>query len=152
MGTNANLVEVNIGSPIESFQSDKLILKNLGKVLREGMGQAASESYTNVLDLLITNALIIDWSGIYKASRSYYPVYLILSPYPIQADIGISGGKIVGIGKAGNPDVMEGVNLNLIAGTNTEVIAGEKLIVTAGAIDAHVHYICPQQWQEVSVS
>ncbi|CEL56007.1 urease [Rhizoctonia solani AG-1 IB] len=105
-----------------------------GKVLREGMGQAASESYTNVLDLLITNALIIDWSGIYKA------------------DIGISGGKIVGIGKAGNPDVMEGVNLNLIAGTNTEVIAGEKLIVTAGAIDAHVHYICPQQWQEAIAS
>ncbi|KAF8747634.1 Urease alpha-subunit, N-terminal domain [Rhizoctonia solani] len=77
-----------------------------GKVLREGMGQAASESYTNVLDLLITNALIIDWSGIYKASP----------------------------------------------GTNTEVIAGEKLIVTAGAIDAHVHYICPQQWQEAIAS
>ncbi|CAE6465966.1 unnamed protein product [Rhizoctonia solani] len=90
-----------------------------GKVLREGMGQAASESHTDVLDLLITNALIID-----------------------------CGGKIAGIGKAGNPDVMEGVKPNLIAGTNTEVIAGEKLIVTAGAIDAHVHYICPQQWQE----
>ncbi|ELU39581.1 urease [Rhizoctonia solani AG-1 IA] len=105
-----------------------------GKVLREGMGQAASESYTNVLDLLITNALIIDWSGIYKG------------------DIGISGGKIVGIGKAGNPDVMEGVTPNLIAGTNTEVIAGEKLIITAGAIDAHVHYICPQQWQEQAIA
>ncbi|TFY61957.1 hypothetical protein EVJ58_g4185 [Rhodofomes roseus] len=64
------------------------------------------------------------------------------------ADIGVKGGKIVGIGKAGNPDVMEGVHPSLIVGSSTEVIAGEKLIVTTGAIDAHVHYICPQQITE----
>ncbi|KAL5634366.1 hypothetical protein ACGC1H_002432 [Rhizoctonia solani] len=129
-----------------------------GKVLREGMGQASSEiTYCDededcpacgkkhgegracgeryeVLDLLITNALIIDWSGIYKA------------------DIGIRHGKIVGIGKAGNPDIMDGVDRDLVAGANTEVIAGEKLIITAGGIDAHIHYICPQQWQEAMAS
>ncbi|QRV90409.1 amidohydrolase family protein [Ceratobasidium sp. AG-Ba] len=105
-----------------------------GKVLREGMGQATNRSHEQALDLLITNALVIDWSGIYKA------------------DIGVRGGKIVGIGKAGNPDVMEGVHPDLVVGASTEVIAGEKLIVTAGAVDAHVHYICPQQWQEAMAS
>ncbi|KAJ3772303.1 urease Ure, partial [Lentinula raphanica] len=77
-----------------------------------------------------TNALIVDWSGIYKA------------------DIGVKNGLIAGIGKAGNPDVMANVDDNLVIGSSTEVIAGEKLIVTAGAIDAHVHYICPQQVEE----
>lgn len=67
---------------------------------------------------------------------------------PLQADIGVKNGKIVGIGKAGNPDVMANVCPNLYIGSSTEVIAGEKLIVTAGAIDAHVHYICPQQVME----
>lgn len=67
----------------------------------------------------------------------------------IQADIGVREGKIVGIGKAGNPDVMDGVHPDLVVGASTEVIAGEKLIITAGAVDAHCHYICPQQWQEV---
>ncbi|KAJ1300089.1 hypothetical protein OPQ81_002571 [Rhizoctonia solani] len=110
-----------------------------GKVIRDGMGQTCSryfeeDSARKPLDLLITNALIIDWSGIYKA------------------DIGIRDGKIVGIGKSGNPQMMDGVSQNLVAGSNTEVIAGEKLIVTAGAIDAHVHYICPQQWQEAMAS
>ncbi|KAG8747685.1 Urease [Ceratobasidium sp. 428] len=105
-----------------------------GKVLREGMGQSTNRSHTKALDLLITNALVVDWSGIYKA------------------DIGIREGKIVGLGKAGNPDVMEGVHPNLVVGASTEVIAGEKLIVTAGAVDAHVHYICPQQWQEAIAS
>ncbi|KAG9118762.1 Urease, partial [Ceratobasidium sp. 392] len=106
-----------------------------GKVLREGMGQATNRPQdSNVLDLLITNALIVDWSGIYKA------------------DIGVRGGKIVGLGKAGNPDVMDGVHKDLVVGASTEVIAGEKLIVTAGAVDAHVHYICPQQWQEAMAS
>lgn len=65
-----------------------------------------------------------------------------------QADIGVKAGKILAIGKAGNPDVMEGVHPKLIVGSSTEVIAGEKLIITAGAIDAHVHYICPQQVTE----
>lgn len=83
------------------------------------------------MDLVITNALIIDWSGI------------------IKADIGVKNGIIVGIGKAGNPDTMDGVTENMIVGGSTEVIAGEKLIVTAGAIDTHVHYISPDLWKEV---
>ncbi|KAH7875709.1 urease [Lentinula edodes] len=101
-----------------------------GKTIREGMGQATNRSSAESLDLVITNALIVDWSGIYKA------------------DIGVKDGLIVGIGKAGNPDVMANVHPSLIIGSSTEVIAGEKLIITAGAIDAHVHYICPQQVEE----
>ncbi|TRM70208.1 hypothetical protein BD626DRAFT_476630 [Schizophyllum amplum] len=101
-----------------------------GKSIREGMGQATNRSAEETLDLVITNALIVDWSGIYKA------------------DIGVKNGIIVGIGKAGNPDVMANVHPSLIIGSSTEVIAGEKLIVTAGAIDAHVHFICPQQVEE----
>lgn len=80
-----------------------------------------------VLDTLITNAVIIDHSGIVKA------------------DIGIKDGVIVGIGKAGNPDLMDGVHPNMIVGASTEVIAGEGKIITAGGIDTHIHYICPQQ-------
>ncbi|OCF34631.1 urease [Kwoniella heveanensis CBS 569] len=101
-----------------------------GKVLRDGQGQASNRSDDEVLDLLITNALVIDWSGIYKA------------------DIGVKNGKIAGIGKAGNPDIMDNVTEGMIFGSNTEVIAGEKLIVTAGALDVHVHYICTQLWPE----
>ncbi|KAK7037956.1 urease [Favolaschia claudopus] len=101
-----------------------------GKSIREGMGQATNRPASETLDLVITNALIIDWSGIYKA------------------DIGVKDGKIAGIGKAGNPDVMANVHPSLIIGSSTEVIAGEKLIVTAGAIDAHIHFICPQQVEE----
>ncbi|CAI2172897.1 381_t:CDS:2 [Funneliformis geosporum] len=97
-----------------------------GKVLREGMGQATSISSDEALDLVITNAIIIDYTGIVKA------------------DIGIRHGIIVGIGKAGNPDVMEGVTPGLIVGPSTEALAGEGHIFTAGAIDAHVHFICPQ--------
>ncbi len=80
-----------------------------------------------VLDTLITNAVIIDHWGIVKG------------------DIGIKDGHIVGIGKAGNPDIMDGVHPNMIVGASTEVIAGEGKIVTAGGIDAHIHFICPQQ-------
>jgi len=98
-----------------------------GKSIREGMGQATNRPSSEALDLVVTNALIIDWSGIFKA------------------DIGVKNGFIVGLGKAGNPDVMDGVHPSLIIGSSTEVIAGEKLIVTAGAIDAHVHYISPTQ-------
>ncbi|CAL1716381.1 unnamed protein product [Somion occarium] len=105
-----------------------------GKTIREGMGQATNRPSIETIDLVITNALIVDWAGIYKA------------------DIGVKDGVIVGIGKAGNPDVMDGVDPNLIIGSSTEVIAGEKLIVTAGAIDAHVHYICPQQVTEALAS
>ncbi|EGN98819.1 hypothetical protein SERLA73DRAFT_122690 [Serpula lacrymans var. lacrymans S7.3] len=98
-----------------------------GKSIRDGMGQASNLSSRDTPDTIITNAIIVDWSGIYKA------------------DIGIKDGKICGIGKAGNPDIMDCVDPALVIGSSTEVIAGEKLIVTAGAIDAHVHYICPQQ-------
>ncbi len=98
-----------------------------GKVLRDGMGQAAGVAEDRALDLVITNALIIDWTGIYKA------------------DVGVKHGRIAGIGKAGNPDVMAGVSPNLVVGATTEAIAGEGLILTAGGIDAHIHYICPQQ-------
>ncbi|KAA1478514.1 urease [Dentipellis sp. KUC8613] len=101
-----------------------------GKSIREGMGQATNRSAAETLDLVITNALIIDWSGIYKA------------------DIGIKDGRIHGIGKAGNPDIMAGVDPSLVVGSSTEVIAGEKLLLTAGAIDAHVHYISPTQVRE----
>jgi urease subunit alpha len=98
-----------------------------GKVLRDGMGQSASTtSADGVLDAVITNAVIVDHWGIVKA------------------DIGIRGGRIVGIGKAGNPDMMNGVTEGMVVGAGTEVIAGEGKIVTAGGIDAHVHFICPQ--------
>lgn len=105
-----------------------------GKTLRDGQGQASNRSDSEVLDLVVTNALIIDWSGI------------------IKADIGVKNGKIVGIGKAGNPDTMDNIDENMIVGSSTEVIAGEKLIVTAGAIDAHVHYICTDLWKEALAS
>ncbi|WP_138752340.1 urease subunit alpha [Paenibacillus sinopodophylli] len=99
-----------------------------GKVIRDGMGQSSGALRDEgVLDTLITNAVIIDHSGIVKA------------------DIGIKDGFIVGIGKAGNPDIMDGVHPNMIVGASTEVIAGEGKIVTAGAIDSHIHFICPQQ-------
>jgi urease alpha subunit len=102
-----------------------------GKSLREGQGQATNRHDHEALDAVITNAVIVDWSGI------------------IKADIGIKNGLIVGIGKAGNPDTMDGVTENMIVGSSTEVIAGENEIVTAGGIDVHVHYICPQIAQEV---
>ncbi len=101
-----------------------------GKVLREGMGQAAGVSDADALDCVITNALVVDYTGIYKA------------------DIGIKKGLITGIGKAGNPDVMANVSPNMIVGVTTEVIAGEGLILTAGGIDTHIHFICPQQAHE----
>ncbi|KAK7497971.1 hypothetical protein BaRGS_00010842 [Batillaria attramentaria] len=94
-----------------------------GKVLREGMGQAASLPASETLDTVITNALIVD-----------------------------ADGMIVGIGKAGNPDVMEGVQSNMIVGACTEAIAGEGLILTAGALDGHVHFICPQLAKEAIAS
>ncbi|MGB6546285.1 MAG: urease subunit alpha, partial [Candidatus Acidiferrales bacterium] len=98
-----------------------------GKVLRDGMGQSTSvTSAGGALDLVITNAVIVDHSGIVKA------------------DIGIRGGRIVGIGKAGNPDLMNGVTPGMVVGAGTEVIAGEGQIVTAGGIDSHIHFICPQ--------
>ncbi len=101
-----------------------------GKTIREGQGQAAGVSQENALDCVITNALVVDYTGIYKA------------------DIGIKSGMIAGIGKAGNPDVMAGVSKKMVIGVTTEVIAGEGLILTAGGIDSHIHFICPQQAHE----
>jgi urease subunit alpha len=105
-----------------------------GKVLRDGMGQATGVPDARALDCVITNALIVDWTGIRKA------------------DVGIKGGRIAGIGKAGNPDVMAGVTDGMIVGVTTEAIAGEGLILTAGGIDAHIHFICPQQVFEALAS
>ncbi|QCO13761.1 urease subunit alpha [Azospirillum brasilense] len=99
-----------------------------GKVIRDGMGQAQTSRQGGAVDTVITNALIIDHWGIVKA------------------DIGIIGGRIAGIGKAGNPDVQPGVTI--VVGPGTEVIAGEGKIITAGGIDAHIHFICPQQVDE----
>ncbi|MDP9258302.1 MAG: urease subunit alpha [Actinomycetota bacterium] len=105
-----------------------------GKVLRDGQGQAAGRADADALDCVITNALIVDVTGIRKA------------------DIGIKAGRIAGIGKAGNPDTMAGVTPGMVVGVTTEAIAAEGLIVTAGAIDAHVHLICPQQADEAIAS
>lgn len=105
-----------------------------GKVLRDGMGQASGVNRKDALDTVITNALIIDYSGIYKA------------------DIGLKDGRIHAIGKAGNPHVMPNVDPNMIVAASTEVIAGEGHIITAGGIDTHIHYICPQQANEALAS
>ncbi len=105
-----------------------------GKVLRDRQGQRAGVSDSNALDCVITNVTVIDARGIYKA------------------DLGIKSGRISGIGKAGNPDVMLGVSPNMVVGVTTEAIAGEGLIVTAGGIDSHVHFICPQQADEALAS
>ncbi|MBI2154023.1 MAG: urease subunit alpha [Candidatus Rokubacteria bacterium] len=102
-----------------------------GKVIRDGMGQSArATAAEGALDCVVTNALILDHWGIVKA------------------DIGIRGGRIVGIGKAGNPDLMAGVSPGMVIGAATEVIAGEGRIVTAGGIDTHIHFICPQLVRE----
>jgi urease subunit alpha len=104
-----------------------------GKVIRDGMGQSSGakrEGPHGALDLVITNAVILDHWGIVKG------------------DIGVKNGRIVKVGKAGNPDTMDGVDPELVVGAATEVIAGENLIVTAGGIDSHIHFISPQQIYE----
>ncbi|PLB46684.1 urea amidohydrolase alpha subunit [Aspergillus steynii IBT 23096] len=105
-----------------------------GKSLREGMGQSSERSSEHCLDTVITNALIIDWTGIYKA------------------DIGIKDGIITAIGKAGNPDMMDGVHPDMVVGSSTDVVAGENKIVTSGGFDTHIHFICPQQADEALAS
>lgn len=103
-----------------------------GKVIRDGMGQSQYSRAEGAVDTVITNALIVDHTGIYKA------------------DVGLKGGRICGIGKAGNPDTQNGfgnkdASVAIIIGPGTEVIAGEGKILTAGGMDAHIHFICPQQ-------
>ncbi|MGR8980133.1 MAG: urease subunit alpha [Gammaproteobacteria bacterium] len=102
-----------------------------GKVIRDGMGQGQADSLS-AMDLVITNAVIVDYWGI------------------IKADIGVRNGRIAAIGKAGNPDTQDGVDI--IIGPVTEIIAGEGHILTAGGIDAHIHFICPQQIDEALFS
>src|SRR5467141_1456416 len=98
-----------------------------GKVIRDGMGQSVRATRAaGALDVVVTNAVVVDHWGIVKA------------------DIGIREGRIVGVGKAGNPDLMAGVSPGMVVGAGTEVIAGEGKIVTAGGLDAHIHFICPQ--------
>ena len=103
-----------------------------GKVIRDGMGQSQRSRAQGAVDTVITNALIVDHWGIVKA------------------DIGICDGRIAAIGKAGNPDVQP--NVDIIIGPGTEVLAGEGMIATAGGIDAHIHFICPQQIEEALMS
>ena len=98
-----------------------------GKSLRDGMGQSCSVLDSDCPDTVITNVLVIDSTGIYKA------------------DVGMKNGTICGIGKAGNPDIMDGVTPSLVFGAGTEAIAGEGLILTAGGIDTHIHFISPTQ-------
>lgn len=98
-----------------------------GKSLRDGMGQSCTVPDSECPDTVITSALVVDSTGIFKA------------------DIGIKDGKICGIGKAGNPDIMDGVTPSLVFGAGTEAIAGEGLILTAGGIDTHIHFISPTQ-------
>ncbi len=103
-----------------------------GKVIRDGMGQSQVTRADGAVDTVITNALIVDTWGIVKA------------------DVGLKDGRIVGIGKAGNPDVQPGVNI--VVGPSTEAIAGEGKILTAGGFDAHIHFICPQQIEDALMS
>ena len=103
-----------------------------GKVIRDGMGQSQVSRAGGAVDTVITNALIIDHWGIVKA------------------DVGLRDGRIFAIGKAGNPDTQPGVDI--IVGPGTEVIAGEGKILTAGGMDAHIHFICPQQIEEALMS
>src|SRR6476661_4328355 len=103
-----------------------------GKVIRDGMGQGQASRAEGAVDTVITNALIIDHTGIFKA------------------DVGLRDGRIAGIGKAGNPDVQPGVTI--VIGPGTEAIAGEGKILTAGGIDTHIHFICPQQVDDALMS
>ncbi|HEX7823161.1 MAG TPA: urease subunit alpha [Sphingobium sp.] len=133
-GDRLRLADTNL---IIEIESDRTILGEEvkfggGKVIRDGMGQSQTTNAGGAVDTVITNAVILDYTGIYKA------------------DIALKGGRIVGIGKAGNPDIQPGVDI--IVGPGTEVIAGEGRIVTAGGIDAHIHYICPQQVDDALAS
>jgi len=103
-----------------------------GKVIRDGMGQSQRSQAQGAVDTVITNAVVLDHWGIVKA------------------DVALLGGRIVGIGKAGNPDIQPGVDI--IIGPGTEIIAGEGKILTAGGIDSHIHFICPQQVDEALAS
>ncbi len=138
-GDRVRLADTNLILEVErdfTVYGDEIVFGG-GKTIRDGMGQSSSalrkvilnqgQAQLSALDLVITNALIVDHWGIVKG------------------DIGVRDGRIVKVGKAGNPATMEGVDPELVVGASTEVIAGENLIVTAGAIDSHIHFIAPQQ-------
>ena len=129
-GERVRLADTDLGIEVErdlTLYGDEAKFGG-GKTLRDGMGQQVSTtSADGDLDLVITCALIVDYTGIYKA------------------DIGIKDGRIVGIGHAGNPDIMDGVTPGMTVGASTEALAGEGLIVTAGGVDTHIHFIAPQQ-------
>ena len=125
-GDQLRMADTNLILEIEkdyTVYGDEVVFGG-GKTIREGMGQATGLKDDEALDLVITNVIVVDYTGIYKA------------------DIGIKNGFIAGIGKAGNPDVMDQVDLKI--GVTTEILAGEGKILTAGAIDTHIHFICPQ--------
>ncbi|MCP5137392.1 MAG: urease subunit alpha [Gammaproteobacteria bacterium] len=133
VGDRVRLADTELFIEVEedrTFPGDEVSFGG-GKVIRDGMGQSQRPS-REVADTVITNALIVDWWGV------------------IKADVGIKHGRICGIGKAGNPDVQPGVDI--IIGAGTEAIAGEGQILTAGGIDSHIHFICPQQIEEALMS
>jgi urease subunit alpha len=125
--------EDRCGGPASPLAGDEAVFGG-GKVIRESMGQARTTRAEGALDLVITGAVVLDHWGIVKA------------------DVGIRDGRIVALGKAGNPDTMDGVDPHLVIGPGTEVIAGNGKILTAGAVDCHVHLICPQVLEEGIVS
>ena len=129
-GDKARLADTDLIIEIEQdllTYGDELVFGG-GKSIRDGMGQATGVSSSRSLDLVITNAIVMD------------PLIGIL-----KADIGIKDGLIAGVGKAGNPNVMDGVYNNMIVSSNTEVVSGEHTICTPGTIDTHIHFISPQQ-------
>jgi len=135
-GDRVRLADTNLVIEVERdlcFGGEEAVFGG-GKVIRESMGQSARTYASGTPDLVITGALILDHWGVVKA------------------DIGVRDGRIVGIGKAGNPDTMDGVDPALVIGPATEIMSGNGKIITAGAIDCHVHLICPQILEEAIAS
>ena len=122
------LVEVEADYTLRAGSYGEEVKFGGGKTIRDGMAQSQRTNAQGAVDTVMTNALIMDHWGIVKA------------------DIGLKGGRIAAIGKAGNPDVQPGVDI--VIGPGTEVISCEGMIVTAGGIDSHIHFICPQQIDE----
>ncbi|MBB6450114.1 urease subunit alpha [Geomicrobium halophilum] len=131
-GDRVRLADTDLWVEVEydyTIYGDEVVFGG-GKTIRDGMGQNGRvTSQEEALDLVITNVLIVDYTGIVKA------------------DVGVKDGRIVDIGKAGNPDTMDGVTPSLVIGTATEVMAGEGKILTAGGVDSHIHFIAPQQME-----
>lgn len=132
LGDTALVIEVERDCTLQAGGYGEEVKFGGGKTIRDGMGQSQRSRAQGAVDLVITNALIVDHWGIVKA------------------DIGVKDSRIVGIGKAGNPDVQPGVDI--VIGPGTEILAGEGMIVTAGGYDSHIHFICPQQIEEALMS